>query len=225
MKAAFHSKEEVKNRISSSPRYPGGYFFSMLKSCVVLALKMHFWTDPKIMFIMHFALLIFLPPRILFGSFLGGYWGSEWLVAYIDMFCLRMREELLKLLPDIWLMFFFFFWLGERWYNLEVWFGCCYVQILFLSFVILQCIIYSSSSYFDLCSIGYMTRLLLLQLSRRLLQIQYAPSPASSTKSYTTSNTLPTAAGFHQRELWHSKISSEWFPRNKQHCKIKAHGY
>jgi hypothetical protein len=109
MKAAFHSKEEVKNRISSSPRYPGGYFFSMLKSCVVLALKMHFWTDPKIMFIMHFALLIFLPPRILFGSFLGGYWGSEWLVAYIDMFCLRMREELLKLLPDIWLMFFFFF--------------------------------------------------------------------------------------------------------------------
>lgn len=108
MKAAFHSKEEVKNRISSSPRYPGGYFFSMLKSCVVLALKMHFWTDPKIMFIMHFALLIFLPPRILFGSFLGGYWGSEWLVAYIDMFCLRMREELLKLLPDIWLMFFFF---------------------------------------------------------------------------------------------------------------------
>jgi hypothetical protein len=108
MKAAFHSKEEVKNRISSSPRYPGGYFFSMLKSCVVLALKMHFWTDPKIMFIMHFALLIFLPPIILFGSFLGGYWGSEWLVAYIDMFCLRMREELLKLLPDIWLMFFFF---------------------------------------------------------------------------------------------------------------------
>jgi len=108
MKAAFHSKEEVKNRISSSPRYPRGYFFSMLRSCVVLALKMHFWTDPKIMFIMHFALLIFLPPIILFGSFLGGYWGSEWLVAYIDMFCLRMREELLKLLPDIWLMFFFF---------------------------------------------------------------------------------------------------------------------
>jgi len=42
MKAAFHSKEEVKNRISSSPRYPGDYFFSMLKSCVVLALKIHF---------------------------------------------------------------------------------------------------------------------------------------------------------------------------------------
>ncbi|KAJ6929458.1 small GTPase LIP1-like isoform X1 [Populus alba x Populus x berolinensis] len=69
------------------------------------------------------------------------------------------------------------------------------------------------------------TRLLPLQLSRRPLQIQYAPSPASSTKSYATSNTLPTATGFCHRELWHSKISSEWFPRNKQHCKIKAHGY